>query len=358
VGEPASSGLQLGKVGGLYLDYAAIAYYDGAVLFAGTLLIVFAGTPSTPVAQSQLAWIFFSLGLTIGSWLLAPFVFNPYQFQARAFRQDLRAVLAFFLEGGGKHWVEWYDRTQLRKGSGRSAVDITFFLAAFAAMAWYAMMNVKVEAFGRIFAVTTVTVNLMMLIPPVLLSLVFCVLISILTLCRGTMLGKAGPSKAHVREKDRTVADGGAPVGAAADKRRSCTCCCSGVPLLLIALSVLVLDVAEATLGVWRFYQIGWSRAFVGGLVLKWCMVCLLLHIAEGSVRSRFFPALRCLGAPLDLWLHAHRMARDVLTSWLILAALTPVVLLNMLNDCLCPGLSLHHLLIYRNPNHLARQEA
>ncbi|CAE8582816.1 unnamed protein product [Polarella glacialis] len=37
---------------------------------------------------------------------------------------------------------------------------------------------------------------------------------------------------------------------------------------------------------------------------------------------------------------------------------MAPFVLLNSLNEYLCPGCSAHMLLVYRDPGHLARKEA
>merc|ERR1712039_293990 len=62
-------------------------------------------------------------------------------------------------------------------------------------------------------------------------------------------------------------------------------------------------------------------------------------------------------GGPVLLWVHAHRMARDILTSLLILLPMLPLVILNSLNDYLCPSCNICLLLIYRDPGHLNRKE-
>lgn len=104
---------QLKKLGGLYLDYASIAYYvscqstvavdtantplverwrverrcirtvgteDGVTLLAGVVLIYLAGGVSgAGVFRNDVWWVFICLFLTVASWLWAPFIFNPYQ---------------------------------------------------------------------------------------------------------------------------------------------------------------------------------------------------------------------------------------------------------------------------------------
>jgi len=399
VGEAHEQGLKLKKVGGLYLDYAAIAYYDGVMLFVGTVLAGLVGGGSgAGTARSQLAWIFVSLSLVIVSWLFAPFIFNPYQFQASRFLEDARCLAAFFLEDGGRHWVEWYNRTQLRKGSGRSVVDIVFFLGAFSIVAWYAMINVKIQALGHIVAVYSrgdlFQLNALMLMPPFVGSLLYCIVAMALERsmgCYGAIRrlrrrprrsgaafwdveasppGKGSEAEeevgeeeedmgvrlTHVTEKDHDVKP--ALDAQTVGEESASKCCLSAMPLATSACFVLLLDVAEAIWALYRFTHVGWWRAFIAGLVLKWGISCLLLHLGEGVLRSAAFDRCGRLGLVLDLWVRAHRMARDILTSVLIMGALTPLVLINRLNDYLAPGLSLHHLLIYRNPNHLGKREA
>merc|ERR1719401_535565 len=149
IGEAAEGGGKLKKVGGLYLDYASIAYYDGICLLANMLLLCIAGGNT-----DHLGWFFFSVSLTIVSWLFAPFIFNPYQFVYRHFREDWQCVRAFFTEDSGRHWVEWYDRTQLKAGqtSPRSCLDIGFFWAPMVITCWYVAMEMKIEAFVAMYS--------------------------------------------------------------------------------------------------------------------------------------------------------------------------------------------------------------
>jgi len=94
------------------------------------------------------------------------------------------------------------------------------------------------------------------------------------------------------------------------------------------------------------------------GLILKWGLQMVILFLLEGVLRARCFSSLGVFGLPMQLWLHSHKMMRDIVTSSLIFWALAPWVLLNSLNDFVCPSCSVHMLLIYRDPGHLKRKEA
>merc|ERR1719401_519038 len=62
----------------------------------------------------------------------------------------------------------------------------------------------------------------------------------------------------------------------------------------------------------------------------------------------------RCVG----LEIHANRMARDILCSGFIFATLAIGVPIHALNQVLCPGCLFQHMLIYRDPGRLSREEA
>eukprot|EP00933_Yihiella_yeosuensis_P040353 TRINITY_DN34639_c0_g1_i1.p1 TRINITY_DN34639_c0_g1~~TRINITY_DN34639_c0_g1_i1.p1 ORF type:complete len:1965 (+),score=368.55 TRINITY_DN34639_c0_g1_i1:571-5895(+) len=453
IGEAADGAFKLKKVGGLYLDYANIAYYDGAQLLAGAVFIIVAGGVSgAGESATQLWWIFISLGLTIGSWLWAPCIFNPYQFMMRPFLRDWRCLIAFFFEDSGRHWVEWYDRTQLKKCPGlhRSMNDITFFVAFFFLAAWYATVNMKIEALTIAYAgsISRKLVHLVLLLPPIGSSLVYCVLLVIFeqlvgcssiirrrmkqpkrskakTLRLGTQqssLGgaphtarSAGPEVAAIGSppvapatedleappvpppeeeppesdedldsgedddgesdvaamEDREVEPAPAPapppaVGPARMKSQVAgpetakkqQCCHLGVPLAISSLLVVLFDLGETIYFIRMFDQLGWRNAFLAGLILKWGLLVMCLFLAEGLLKARCCNVMGCCGLPLQLWVRAHKMARDIFCSSLIFGAMVPLVLLNSLNEYLCPGCNAHQLLIYRDPGHLARKEA
>jgi hypothetical protein len=134
---------------------------------------------------------------------------------------------------------------------------------------------------------------------------------------------------------------------------KACQC---GIPLPVSAVLIVIFGIVESTLGLWTLVEVGWHQALVAGVLLKWGWISLLSTMAESLLR-RNSGLVTCL-RPLELWLYAHRMARDIFTSFLIVSVLFPFVLLNSMNDLLCQGCSAHQLLIYRDPGHLARKEA
>lgn len=73
-------------------------------------------------------------------------------------------------------------------------------------------------------------------------------------------------------------------------------------------------------------------------------------------IRSSCFQRLGCMGKPLELWLHALCMGRDIAVSSLIFWTLAPWTFLSALSEVVCPGWSFHHLLIYRQPGHTTRE--
>merc|ERR1712216_203531 len=86
---------------GLYLDYAMLAYYDGVMLLGLAILIILArGISEAGIQSSELVWVFTCVGLTVTSWLYAPFLYNPYMFSPNSLWDDLKSWYAFFLEDG------------------------------------------------------------------------------------------------------------------------------------------------------------------------------------------------------------------------------------------------------------------
>eukprot|EP00931_Biecheleriopsis_adriatica_P039465 TRINITY_DN22569_c0_g2_i1.p1 TRINITY_DN22569_c0_g2~~TRINITY_DN22569_c0_g2_i1.p1 ORF type:complete len:2009 (+),score=358.66 TRINITY_DN22569_c0_g2_i1:92-6118(+) len=424
IGEAVAGAYKLKKVGGLFLDYAAIAYYDGVSLLSGVIMIVIAGGISKAGDYAgQLWWVFFCFAMTIASWLWGPFLFNPYQFVWKHFCEDFRCLVAFFLEDSGRHWVEWYDRTQLKPRSGRgglhrSMVDITFVIAIFFLAAWYAMINTKIEAITLAYsgALRSNFLHAAMLVPPIMSSAVYCVFAVIFETVVGCSsilhrrllqpkpmkrskakalavtapgpLDEEAPAPApeadevgarastatdededemapHARMEDREVE----PAPAAPTPARTSTglpgldaappqCCKFGIPLTISACMVTMLDVCETVLFLYVFYTVGWRNAFIAGIVLKWALLHVVIFFGEGMLRASCCSFLGCCGLPLQLWVRAHRMARDIMVSSIIFGIMAPFVVLNSVNEYLCPGCNAHQLLIYRDPGHLARKEA
>jgi len=135
-------------------------------------------------------------------------------------------------------------------------------------------------------------------------------------------------------------------------------CCEMGIPLAFSACVVTITDIAEAIFVLRIFYEVGWYNAFIAGFILKWALLIMCIFFGEGLLRARCCMVLGCCGLPLQLWVRAHRMARDMVVSSIIFILMVPFVLLNSVNEYLCPGCSAHQLLIYRDPGHLARKEA
>eukprot|EP00913_Durusdinium_trenchii_P012210 g11468.t1 len=86
---------------GLYNDYAVMSLYDGAQLFLATILVMSTGglAVDRSIFWSMFWWVF-AVSLTIGSWLLAPFIFNPYQFTYTTFT-------GLQCRGAQKSFVHW-----------------------------------------------------------------------------------------------------------------------------------------------------------------------------------------------------------------------------------------------------------
>jgi len=404
IGEAEETGLKLKKVGGLYLDYAAIAYYDGLMLLLGTVFVIVAGGINKAGTNAGITgYVMASLVLTIISWLYAPFIFNPYQFVSRHFMRDLRAMAAFFLEDSGRHWVEWYDRTQLKPGLGFQTIDdILFVGVAFFLAAWYGSLNLKIEAMASIYTELGSTGRTLLyvysLLPPMFGSLIYCCLVVLFESLMGcsSMFRRQYDSmiesrrvRREKRRKDKDASASGSdehPVSSSnaaagteevilidrADhavtpraptrmKTRKfwdkCFAINLGIPLPVSALVVAGLDIAEGIWGLTNFYRLEWYNGLMAGIILKWAMLVLILFLMENVLRNSIVRKVGMLGLPLQLWTHSHKILRDIVTSSIIFWALAPFVAFNSLNDFLCPGCSLHMLLIYRDPGHLKRKE-
>merc|ERR1719382_397751 len=380
-------------VGGLYLDYASITYYDGAMLLVGLAFVVTAGgIPSD--ALPALTWTFVSCALVLIAWLYGPFIFNPYQFEFRYFLEDARALCAFFLENNGSNWLEWYSRTQLKAGHGlqKTVVDITFFGFVFVVAAWYVTVTVKVELLASLFSEYEgyVLLYLFLLLPPVFASFGFCLCVVVLETIGGCSSSVRRTVEARVQgwqRRRRDAAAGGdktedpevaepskraedftaaAPAPARkqtsgmAERMRGLFGCSLGVPLPITAILVICMDAVEMFFALRDVYNVGLKNALLAGVVLKLTLLSAAVIFGEGVLRSEAFARVSAWSAPLALpletWVRAHRMARDIFTSMLIFLPLGPFVAINSLNESLCPGCNLHKLCLYRDQGHVQRR--
>jgi hypothetical protein len=340
---------------GLYLDYAVVAYYDGVMLLALSALVFMAGGVSEAgIQKSSTAWVFLSVGLTAVAWLYAPFLFNPYMFSLKPFWDDVRSWFAFFLEDAGNHWVAWYTEKQLKPKKGpRHGLDAAFLLMCFLLLTWCEVVSLKVQGLAYMYSAVESAweLHVMTFMPPVLASLALCVLASCF---EGVIIS----FRSWLQKRE--AADAGAldledpPTGDIVIEKRTH---CSMTPVALIAVLASGLDIAETAYALRMFYIVGWTDAVLAGSVLKLLTLVICLCCGEDLLRSRCFRSVGCFGLPLQLWVRAHRMSRDLLTSSIILGALVPLVILNGLNNFFCPGCSIHQLLIFRDHKPPARQD-
>jgi len=314
------SGL-LTKVSGLYLDYARLSYYDGVKLALAACLVPLMGGYAGIVT-----WLF--VGMAAFSWLYAPFLFNPYQFSSDYFLTDLKSWVAFFLRENATHWVQWYNETQLkpRRGFRHSVWDVKFLLGFFVLLVWSSAMSKKLELYWNIydyhedFVASLVGPQTIAFVPPILASVVICVLLTLLecaACCRGQL---AVPGKPEQK----------------------------GFYLPAIAVILILVEVSESVIPLLCLEQRSWRKAFLAGLVLKLLLFSLFLFLAEAVINRSYFQRWGMLGRPVELFVYANRWARDAAVSTLLLATLTIGVGLHSLNEMACPTWNLHQLLIYR----------
>lgn len=307
-------------------------YHDGMKLLIGVLLVNYVGG-----FAGIATWLF--VGITIFSWLYAPFLFNPYQFSKQYFMEDLQSWVAFFLKDGSKHWVDWYDQTQLRprRGFRQSVWDIKAFIACFVLLISFSIFQLKSRIFSSVYATPgEIGLESFALLPPMILSSLYCISISLVEALLSCVCKRR-------RESARSL--GGGVCDSAAETDTSHTC---RMPLIISAFVVVALEMVELVAPLHAMRQQGWYKAFVSGLLYKLIVFSLLLFMAEGLLKSRCFARLGRLGRAVDLFVHANRLAKDLVTSLFLFCTLAVGVLLNTFNDALCPSFNLHQLLVYR----------
>jgi len=324
------------KVGGLYLDYAALTYYDGAKL----LLTAVLATTLRGFAGSSV-WTF--VVLTIFSWLYAPFLFNPYQFSKCYFLDDLRSWWSFFFCEGSSHWIEWFDRTQLkpRRGFRHSVWDIKALLGYFALAVWFSIVNQKLGLYQHIYSTDSLgwleslgwLWQALAVCPPVALSIGYCLVVALLEGVARCCCCVAARARGVTAE------------GSACPPQHQQ---CHVIPMPLSAMVVVALEVAESVVPFYEVEQRGWRRTFIATLILKFLLFSLCLFLAESVLKRQYFGRLGLCGRPLNLFVHANRLARDLAISAFLFWTLAVGVLLNTLNEALCPSFNLHQFLIYR----------
>jgi len=331
--------------GGLYLDYARITYYDGAALLLLMVLVVVAGGMDN--TGPQLYGIMVSLCLVTVSWLLAPFIFNPYQFRPSCWANDMKAWLQFFLEDGGSHWKKWFTQTQLkpRRGFRATILDLAFFIELWWVVACFSSLNARTAVVCQVSAMWRMY-YWFLLLPPVITPAVFCVLLAGFGAVSNCWASRWKGGDSSGEESYEALAE--------ANQSSSCPRRC---PMILVSFIITALTVLETIPPLQWVASLGWKKACMLAFLLKLFWLRLCVGLAMTAIRSWCFERLGGVGRPLELWLDALCMFRDFLVSLIIFLALSPLVFLSGLSEFLCPTFSIHHLIIYRQPGHTDREK-
>eukprot|EP00927_Polykrikos_kofoidii_P034211 TRINITY_DN29045_c0_g2_i2.p1 TRINITY_DN29045_c0_g2~~TRINITY_DN29045_c0_g2_i2.p1 ORF type:complete len:1616 (-),score=185.82 TRINITY_DN29045_c0_g2_i2:54-4793(-) len=304
--------LDKAKVGGLYLDYARITMYHGVKLLIGAVLVlvvshiqqVGSSEGTNRAASSQLWSMWVSVWITVISWLFAPFIFNPYQFELRRFCADVRAWFAFFWDDMGMHWVLWWEKTQLRAGQTNRRfqyylLDISLFVGFFFFAAWYAALNLKLHVISNVFSKSLLITGLHVgcLMPPVFSSIAFS---SIVTLIEGLLETRNSTRGQVASEETDSDTDQQLP-----------SRCPTRLPLLLSAFWVTFLALLESVTTLVPLLHLQWYNTFIAGIILKWGLRGVLITLGENLMRSRCFHKGSCIARTIAHWVRASRMFRE-----------------------------------------------
>lgn len=151
-----------------------MSLYDGAQLFLATILVMSTGglAVDRSIFWSMFWWVF-AVSLTIGSWLLAPFIFNPYQFTYTSWRGDFNNWWDFFFKGGGETWKTWYTDSRLCSHQPLRASSVEVLKRALFIGCLYTVANQKVHMLTVIFEGGQLWSIGMVILPPIFLTIVF-----------------------------------------------------------------------------------------------------------------------------------------------------------------------------------------
>jgi len=371
---------------GLYQDFAEMLMYPGARLLAMLLLLAVAGGLSIEHdVRWTLVWFVLSIILTICAWLFTPFLFNPDQFdfqhkpknshapsvglRSSYLFQDFLAWKDFFFKKDFKQlqWVDWYITKLLKPAKGIRVNPLLVFSLLFNLAAWFTVLFHKLHLLGIAydFQATKMFWFYSTFSPPVLHVLVLFPLFE---------LGPIGCGTRRWREVGQ--ADGN---------------------LWKWALGLGFLDVVEGLLEMTSLIRIYWWKSVVGGLVLKYTWISLILlgfecllrlkggkNLERNARQDRMLTKLLLNNLPWRLhvpngvscqelfsnptyakrvrcahwavwWLLAHRMLRDILVSFLVGSILFLFTVGSCVRAWFCPYVSCCHLLIHRDPGHVTR---
>jgi hypothetical protein len=356
----------LEEVGGLYLDYANITFYDGARLLIYVIFLICGGglvqvsDLPTQTARIGYTFTFFAIGLVISSWLLAPFVFNPYMYALSQFQQDMKAWIGFFFQEHSRHWMDWNsENLKSKRGVTKTVLDPFFLTRFFTLAVCWALVEDKLMALVSIFDKTAFMqvheLHWMALLPPVFLSLIYCTLVTGLQYCMGWR--KRRKQKQKTADSDDTVSSSSSSGSSlSSDDAEDGRSCLEKCPLFHPAVSAAMVALLELVEVFWipgcTLVNYRWWKALILVFVLKYTCISILLTIVEGLVASKTFTKT----SMLRLWLDSNGLFIDIFVSGLILVIQVPLVMLNLLNDRLCPSFNLHQLCLYRDTGLLQRE--
>lgn len=217
--------------------------------------------------------------------------------------------------------------------------DLKAFLCYFCLAVWFSIVDYKFQAFNSVFPhpAGQLPMQVLALCPPIVLPLLYCLFAALVE----SAVSCCYASRVSSRELGGGVCE--------ADKAASnMTTGFVGIALPVSAILVVGLGVAEAVMPLSTLYMHGWHRALVAGLMLKLLIYRLVLFLAEGVLRCRYFQSIRGVCRPLEFFVYANRLAKDLMISSFMFSTLAFGVLLNTLNEVVCPSCNLHQLLIYR----------
>jgi len=349
--------------GGLYLDYARHTFYDGFNLLILMVLLGCAGG-FQGTAGRMVAGILTSISLVTFSWLYAPYVFNPYQFRPQFFSADLRAWRKFFFDDRGQHWVEWYQKDQLkpRRGFVLTVLDPGFVMDFLMVIIWLSALNAKTAVVyhavphRHLWYFAT-------LAPPVFSSFLFCCVVACIErLSSRSRMGrrvraqeKQSYDRVHLSNNGSSSSASEASDNEAQDLESGNSCCKGSCPMMFVSLGCSLCILLDLRPLIWMA-EATWRRALVAGLLYKYFWFRICIHFVRVFIRTKVFKQLGKYGRPFELWLWGTGMSRDVVVSSFIFWTLSPVILLSSCSQIVCPTWSFHHLLVYRQPGHSTRE--
>lgn len=157
-----------------------MSLYDGAQLLLALLLVISAGGLQVESAMlAKLRWWLLAVSLTICSWLLSPFIFNPYQFTCKGWKEDFENWKKFFGDKGGDMWKSWYTERlcidQPLRASSTEVLKRALFIGCL-----YTVANQKVHLLTVIFEGGQFQSIGMVIVPPIFATMIFIGALSVM----------------------------------------------------------------------------------------------------------------------------------------------------------------------------------